>query len=75
MNIPDEFKHRVAKTKLNGFSTSFKRLDEIRKEWEGSKLDVVYEGTGLTHRPVVLVIFETSEDCLAFKLKYGDEYV
>ena len=75
MNIPDEFKHRIVKTKLSGFSASFKRLDEIRKEWEGSEIDVVYEGTGETHRPVVVVVFSNSEDCLAFKLKYGDEYV
>jgi hypothetical protein len=75
MNLPEEFRHRVCKTKLSGFGTSFKRLDEIRKEWQGSEIDVIYEGIGLTHRPVVVVIFETSEDCLAFTLKYGNEYV
>jgi hypothetical protein len=75
MIIPAEFSGRVCKTRLSGFNASFKRLDEIRKEWQGSEIDVVYEGTGLTHKPVVVVVFETTEDCLAFKLKYGNEYV
>lgn len=75
MNIPAEFSDRVCKTRLSGFNTSFEKLDEIRKEWPGSEIDVVYEGTGLTHEPVVVVVFETTEDCLAFKLKYGNKYV
>ena len=75
MIISEKFTDRVCRTKLSGFSSSFKKLDEIAKEWPGSEIDVIYEGTGITHKPVVVVIFANSEDCLAFKLKYGDEYV
>lgn len=70
MNIPAEFTHRVFKTRLSGLSASFKYLDEIRKEWQGSEIDVIYENA----RPIVVVIFETQEDCLAFTLKYGNKY-
>ncbi len=71
MNIPAEFVGRVAKTKLSGLITSPKRLTEILKAWPGSEIDVVYE----KRQPIIVVVFESSEDCLAFKLKYGDEYV
>jgi hypothetical protein len=71
MNIPAEFSHRVYKTKLSGLSRDFKRLDQIRKEWQGSEIDVVYENLS----PIVVVVFESPEDCLAFTLKYGNEYV
>jgi len=71
MIIPDEFIGRVVKTRMNGLTTSFKRYDEIRKTWPESEIDVVYEDG----KPFVVVVFESTEDCLAFKLKYGDEYV
>ena len=71
MNLPAEFIGRVCKTKLTGLPSNFKKLSEIVKEWPGSEIDVVYEK--LT--PVVVVIFESTEDCLAFTLKYGKEYV
>jgi hypothetical protein len=71
MIIPAELTHRVCKTKLSGLGQSFKRLDQIRKEWQGSEIDVVYENA----RPIVVVVFESPEDCLAFTLKYGKEYV
>ena len=71
MKIPDEFVGRVVKTKLNGLTSDFKKLDQIRKEWEGSEIDVVYENA----HSIVVVVFQTSEDALAFKIKYGDEYV
>jgi len=71
MIIPDEFIGRVCKTKISGLGSSFKKLDEIRKEWQGSEIDVVYENG----RPIVVVIFESQMDCLAFTLKYGKDYV
>jgi len=70
MIIPDEFSGRVVKTRLNGLFHSTKRLDEIVKSWPGSEIDVVYEGA----KAVVVIVFESTEDCLAFKLKYGDNY-
>lgn len=71
MNLPEEFKNRVCKTKLSGLGSSFKQLDQIRNEWQGSVIDVIYENA----KPIVVVVFETPEDCLAFTLKYGKEYV
>ncbi len=71
MIIPEELSHRVCKTKLSGLGSSFNRLDQIRKEWQGSEIDVIYENA----RPIVVVVFESPEDCLAFTLKYGNEYV
>ncbi|MFI5405733.1 MAG: hypothetical protein ACHQ1D_04385 [Nitrososphaerales archaeon] len=70
MIIPDEFRGRVVKTRLNGLTTSFKRYDEIQKLWPESEIDVVYEDG----KAFVVVVFESTEDCLAFKLKYGDKY-
>lgn len=70
MILPDEFVGRVAKTGVSGLGSSFRKLDEIRKEWQGSEIDVVYEN-GL---PIVVVVFESTMDCLAFKLKYGEYY-
>jgi hypothetical protein len=70
MNLPAEFSNRVVKTRLSGLSASFKKLDEIRKEWQGSEIDVLYEDG----RPIVVVVFESEMDCLAFTLKYGKEY-
>ncbi len=70
MIIPDEFSGRVVKTRLNGLFNSTKRLDQIVESWPGSEIDVVYEGD----KAIVVIVFESTEDCLAFKLKYGDNY-
>jgi hypothetical protein len=71
MNIPAEFSGRVVKTRISGLNASFRKLDEIRKEWQGSEIDVIYENA----KPIVVIVFENTEDCLAFTLKYGKEYV
>lgn len=70
MKIPDEFVGRVIKTNLTGLGSSFRKLDEIRKEWQGSEIDVVYENGS----PIVVIVFESTVDCLAFKLRYGEGY-
>jgi hypothetical protein len=72
MNIPEEFAGRICKTKLSGMSSSFKKLDQLIKEWPGSEIDVVFENR---EKALVVIVFETTEDCLAFKLKYGNDYV
>lgn len=71
MNIPAEFSGRVIKTRLNGLTTSLKKLNQITEAWQGSEVDVIYENG----RSIVVIVFETQEDALAFKLKHGDEYV
>ena len=70
MKLPDEFINRVYKTRFSGLTSSFKQIDEIQKLAEGSEIDVIY----IDSRPVVVLVFETQEDCLAFTLKYGDKY-
>jgi hypothetical protein len=70
MKIPDEFVGRVYKTRLSGLSSSFEKLDQIRKDWPGTDIDVIYEN----FNPIVVLVFETQEDHLAYKLKYGDYY-
>ena len=71
MNIPEEFSHRVYKTGLGAFSSRMKKLDEIVKNNPGSEIDMIYENL----KPIIVIVFETQEDCLAFTLKYGENYV
>jgi hypothetical protein len=71
MSYPDEFLHRVYKTRLRGMHFNGKKLDEIIKNIPGSEIDVIYEDL----KPIVVIVFETQEDCLAFTLKHGTNYV
>jgi hypothetical protein len=71
MNIPAEFSGRVFQTKVSGLGDTSKSLSRIIKSWPGSEIDVVYENL----KPIVVIVFESREDCLAFTLKYGKEYV
>lgn len=71
MNIPDEFSYRVVKTRLSIMNNDFRKINEIVELWPGSQIDVIYENL----RPIVVLVFESQEDALAFRLKYGDEYV
>jgi hypothetical protein len=76
MSIPDEFIGRVCKTKLPGLISNYKKFDKIIEEWPGSELDVIYERVKSHEVEArIVVVFETTEDCLAFTLKYGKEYV
>jgi hypothetical protein len=70
MTIPDEFVGRVYKTRFSGWASWHPKLDEIQKLAEGSGVDVIYE----EGRAIVVLVFETQEDCTAFTLKYGDRY-
>ena len=71
MNIPAEFINRVYKTELSGLSSSTRSINHIQNLAPGSEIDVIYE----SGRAVVVIVFETQEDCLAFTLKYGKNYV
>lgn len=71
MDNPAEFSGRVYQTRLSGLHTEFKRLDQIRKDWQGVDVDVVYKNL----KPIIVLVFPTQEDCLAFTLKHGKEYV
>ncbi len=76
MNIPDEFAGRVCRTKIPGLISNYKKFDKIVEEWPGSDIDVIYERVeGGEPKAFIVVVFETTEDCLAFTLKYGREYV
>ncbi len=72
MNLPAEFVGRVVKTKLSGLTQSMKQQNQITESWPGSYIDVVYESAT---KMTVVIVFETTEDALAYKLKYGDNYV
>jgi hypothetical protein len=71
MKLPDEFQGRVIKTRLSGLPGSFKQLTEIRRLWPEVTTDVMYESGG----GIVVLVFENTEDALAFKLKFGEDYV
>lgn len=71
MSIPAEFTNRVYKTKVTGTSMNLEKLSKITEQWPGSEIDVLYE----SGKPIVVLVFETQEDCLAFTLKYGDKHV
>jgi len=71
MKIPAEFSGRVIKTRLGISNRNSKKVSEIQKEFLGSELDVIYESANA----IIVLVFETTEDCLAYKLKYGDDYV
>lgn len=70
MKIPDEFANRIYRTRFSGFLSTAKQLTEIQNLAEGSEVDVIYEDG----KAIVVLVFETQEDCLAFTLKYGDKY-
>lgn len=69
-SIPDEFKNRVLRTKFSGYSTTYEHIRKVAALTEETEIDVIYENG----RAVVVLVFETQEDCLAFKLKHGDKY-
>jgi len=71
MSYPDEFIHRVYKTQARVLFSIPKRLDEIVKSEPDSYIDVIYENL----RPIIVIVFPTQEDCLAFTLKNGNKYV
>lgn len=70
MKIPDEFANRIYRTRFSGLLCSAKELNQIQNLAEGSEIDVIYENG----KAIVVLVFETQEDCLAFTLKYGGKY-
>lgn len=60
--------YKIKASLLDGYPT---RLTESLKSNPGSYVDSLYENLRL----VYVIVFSTSEDCLAFTLKYGDYYV
>lgn len=73
MEFPAEFSQRIYKTRLGLLFNDLKKINETIKDWQGSYTDVVYEGTDL--RPRIVIVFETAEDCTAFTLIHGRKYV
>lgn len=71
MSYLDEFIHRVYKTRVQGLGGLPKRLDEIIKSEPETYVDVIYENL----KPIIVIVFPTQEDCLAFTLKNGNNYV
>ena len=76
MNIPDEFSGRILKLRSQSLFTTRTPIDPLLSEWPGAYIDVLYESISPGDIQVTsVVVFETSEDALAFKIKYGDKYV
>jgi hypothetical protein len=71
MKYPAEFTHRIYRTRLGFLNNNAKTLSEITKDYPGTEIDVIYENL----KSVIVLVFETQEDCLAFTLKNGKEYV
>lgn len=71
MSIPAEFSGRVVRTGINGITGDLKKINKILEVWQGSEIDVIYEN----RKSVIVLVFESQEDALAFKLKYGENYV
>ncbi len=77
MNFPDEFSHNIIKTRF-GFLFEARALGlkfEI-KDLHLVKMDLndwVCRDNNNEGR--VIIVFQSPEDCLAFKLKHGDKYV
>jgi hypothetical protein len=71
MDLPAEFIGRVIKTRFGIFSGIMEKLSEIQKDFPGTYVDVVYEN--MTSKRVL--VFESNEDCTAYLLKYGKDYV
>jgi len=74
MKIPDEFKHRVFRTRFSGLNMDARNRDQIVALAPGFEIDVVYETINGQPIPIVVLVFETQEDCLAFTLKHGHKY-
>ncbi len=75
MEIPAEFSGRVCKTKKGWLSINPRIESEIQKSWPDSYLDVVFENLNGKIETITVIVFESTEDCLAFRLRYGDDYV
>lgn len=72
MNIPEEFKGRVVRTRLSGMQWNTQLTKKITEEYPGAEIDVIFE-TPTSSR--IVIVFETREDSLSYHLKYGGDYV
>lgn len=71
MKIPDEFVHRIVKTRMTFFGSDIEKINEIKKYFPGIELNIIHENL----QRIIVLVFKTQEDCLAFTLKYGNNYV
>ena len=70
-NIPEDH-HRVYETKRGWLSMIF--INETLKNFSEYDIDIVDEKSDNDNRVVgqVIIVFKDSEDCLAYKLKWGN---
>jgi hypothetical protein len=72
--IPEELKGKIAKWGSYGITFSAmqfdKQFENIIKEWPGVDYEVVIDDETLV--ATCYLIFDNTEDCLAYKLKYGN---
>lgn len=78
IDIPDEFKHVVFKTKSLSEKDNLELRKLVEDEFNHVKLDYLFETIGKGANTKInmhlMMIFETPADALAFKLKYGNKY-
>lgn len=70
MILPEQFPGRIYRTRFSALTSTFKDFDQIRDFAEGTEIGAIYENGHIK----VVIVFKTQEDCVAFKLKYGDKY-
>lgn len=70
MNLPAEFSNRVIHLRKIKAFYPLRLLSEIKKSAPNSEIDVVLENGSTKY----VLVFNSEEDCLAWKLKYGGKY-
>lgn len=79
IEIPEEFRNLVFKTKSLSYNDASELKKLVNAEFNHVTLDYLYEtvGSGLKIKVNMhlMMVFETTEDAIAFKLKHGNKYV
>ena len=70
MNHYPELSDRVFKTRFAPLNPDLKILEEMSMFGGGFELTLVTDG----YRDVIGLLFNNTEDLLAFKIKYGNKY-
>jgi hypothetical protein len=74
MKLPDSFKNRVFRTRFSSLTLYLEKQSQMDNIPPGSEIDVVYESAHGEINPIIVLVFETPEDCLAFTLSHGHKY-
>jgi hypothetical protein len=70
MKIPKDFEGKVCKLQ---YAFNFRDVEKYLEDWPNAYGDVIYENENGNIKPIIVIVFESTEDCLAFKLKHGNK--